>query len=415
MGGVAQASSVLYTPWTDSAETGTLLTPSGFPLDPLLSRGGVWLDNVLIRPPRPGRNRPFGIIGLHGHGANSLQFGVGAYAFSPGSHTRALVEAGFIHLGIDGGGAAPFANDKTIQRFLDAYRFLVGVLGCHPEVGLHGWSMGGLSALNILARYPQLIACAWLWVPLLDLRWARSDAGYAAPGSGAFPNNSTYNTEIDAAYAPSTVSIGYATEDWGAGTNISGTIYAAANNTPMRVHVASTEGFDDAIVGGPANFTVNGNAATYTRKDATTFYGVVSTGANFGIPNGGATVAQTWNQLRNHYSPMSIPSTFQGKGVDVCYALASDDTVIPPVQADTWLAGVNDPRHFLRPGGKVTGGHTGLFGNIPYGEVVDFFTSHVHNKQWAQLARNSDRVDAVPTKYATVAAMAASGRTVVNL
>lgn len=217
------------------------------------------------------------VIGLHGHGADSLTYGFGGSGWAG---AFALARTGrYYFLSIDAGGPAEWGNANAQQAILDAVTWARGKGVKSGKYGLVGWSMGGLAALIHIGLYPTDVAGSWLWVPGCDTRYFQS-TGYSQPYGGFA--NSNYSGEIATAYAGQTIS----------------------DTDPMQ---------------------------------------------NIG-----------------RYQGINVPSYF---------ALASDDTVITPEQADYFLAQVNNPSFFLSPKGKQTGGHTGMFNKFTRKEFVAHFDS----------------------------------------
>ena len=134
------------------------------------------------------------------------------------------------------------------------------------------------------------------------------------------------------------------------------------------------------------------------------------------IPTQSTGQANSYNAFTG-YSPQNELASFVGLGVPVRFVLASDDTTIPPSQADYFLANVGDPNYSLRPGGKVTGGHTGLFQNVPFQETVAWFSTFANSGAWTTyLGMHASKTLAdLRATYPTVAALAASGKRLVSV
>lgn len=227
------------------------------------------------------------VIGLHGADGSSLQF---SPTQNVGPHSTMLARRGYTIFGIDAGGLHPFSDPDEMTAIDTAVTYVLGSGGCSgPKVGIMAWSMGGLAALNYIKRNPAKVACAWLWAPLTDLRWAYSEAGYTPAYGGTVANNASWTSEIDADFNT------YAT-----------------------------------------------NSAGYRVVDE--------------------------------------PASWRGIGVPIRVCQASDDAVIPPAMntdaTNGFVAKVNDPLVTLRTP-LPTGGHTALFGSIPYDEVASFFASYL--------------------------------------
>jgi dienelactone hydrolase len=138
------------------------------------------------------RNQPAGegpgIICLHGRGGTCLQYVAHtARDFAPGWGAYLLAREGYRVLAIDDMGGAAWGNQTSTDRINDAIAYLQSTGGAKAgKVGIMGWSMGGIAALNWLDQNPVKHACSWLWCPATDLDY--------------FHNNATYTAEIDAAY-----------------------------------------------------------------------------------------------------------------------------------------------------------------------------------------------------------------------
>lgn len=140
------------------------------------------------------QSRPL-IIALHGHGGGAVQYQPGGVIPAV---AEALANAGYIFLSIDTGSAS-WASDAAMTAITDAVNWVASKVKV-GKIGVMGYSMNGLGALNWIKRNPTKVAAAWLWNPLLDLDWARSTVGYSPPEGGASANVAGWTTEIDAAY-----------------------------------------------------------------------------------------------------------------------------------------------------------------------------------------------------------------------
>lgn len=207
------------------------------------------------------------IICMHSHGGDVSQYHPGVPTIAdPGWHVWMLAQAGYLVLAVDHGGVATWSNATTMSRVDDAYTYVMNLGAKSGKVGVMGWSMGGLTALNWIKRNPTKISCAWIWSPVSDLTWARS--------------NVTWGPEITTAY-PS----------------------------------------------GSAGYNVADEPAS-------------------------------WRGI----APMKI-------------AHATDDTVVPSTQTDTFVAAVNDPLVSKRT--VQTGGHIALFEQVPESETTKFYKTYL--------------------------------------
>lgn len=136
-----------------------------------------------------------GVIGVHGHGGNALQFQ--AASFSSGGPVLALVQAGFTVFSIDAGGPTPWADDAEMTAITNAYNYLQNVVHVRPgQICVIGWSMGGLAVLNWVKRNPSLVKAACVFAPATDIAYFHdNNSGYAAEiesdygGAGAWAAN----------------------------------------------------------------------------------------------------------------------------------------------------------------------------------------------------------------------------------
>ena len=130
-----------------------------------------------------------GILAFHGHGASAAVFTPEATGntFAIGTHAAALAEAGYIVASIDAGGGVAWGNSAAMTAVTNAYDWLTSTVGAATgKVGLLGWSMGGLTALNWAKSNKPKVATCYLFAPATDLDY--------------FHDNATYTAEIDAAY-----------------------------------------------------------------------------------------------------------------------------------------------------------------------------------------------------------------------
>lgn len=297
--------------------------------------------------PRDGTRK--GIICLHGHGADATVFTPGALSnsFAPGNHARALAQAGYIVLSIDAGGPAPWANDVAMTAVTNAHTWLTGVSGGAKtgEVGLVGWSMGGLTALNWAKRNPSLVGAMELFAPATDL-----DYFYTVPG---------FQTNLDIAYSGQTTT-----------TSGAGTINASAST----VNVGSTAGFaaSGQFAIGVPNTT---GVVTYTGTTGTSFTGCTMSGS-FGYTAGtrisrmGDFVANSvgHNPLADaaDYTPLVIPTRIYHGDADATVAYS---------QSTAFMSAVNNPVFELI---NLTGsGHVNLFGFVSTTATELFFLTNL--------------------------------------
>jgi len=197
-----------------------------------------------------------GVIVLHGHNGSSLQSTVATSGF--GAHVQALADAGIMVLAIDAGGPVAWSSPAAMTAITSAYTWLTGAGGAHSgKVGLFGWSMGGLTALNWLKRNPSLVAGTWLWAPCSDLDWARPTAGYT-PAYATGGVNGAWQTEIDAAFGSYAATAGYRVRDEYSTWTGKGPIRIAHANNDTTVPI----GQSTAFIAGVADATVTQRVVT---------------------------------------------------------------------------------------------------------------------------------------------------------
>lgn len=135
-----------------------------------------------------------GIVALHGRTGDCLQYAPYANKLSIGYFADLLAREGFRVLAIDDMGGTDWGSQDSTARINDAVTYLQGAGGAKAgKVGIMGWSMGGIAALNWIDQNVAKHACSWLWCPCSDLEWARAqpawtaevDAAYAAEGTRA--------------------------------------------------------------------------------------------------------------------------------------------------------------------------------------------------------------------------------------
>lgn len=121
-------------------------------------------------------------------------------------HVRALIQQGFMVVGIDAGGASAWANPSVVgsggiievarTTLQSEYTF------ANSKVGVLGGSMGGLTALLYAKNNPTHVAGMEIFSPAVDLKWCYKYPGYIPPYStGGVVAQSIFATEINAAYS----------------------------------------------------------------------------------------------------------------------------------------------------------------------------------------------------------------------
>lgn len=151
-----------------------------------------------------------GIICLHGRGGNCLQYTPYPNKLSIGYFANVLAQEGFRVLAIDDMGGVDWGSQDSTDRINDAVTYLQGAGGARAgEVGIMGWSMGGIAALNWIDQQPIKFGCAWLWCPATDLAWAHSQAAWTAEIDAAYADDEGYTVAVQGGNNPAAVPQNY--------------------------------------------------------------------------------------------------------------------------------------------------------------------------------------------------------------
>lgn len=225
---------------------------------------------VTVAPNTPLNGTRKGVICLHGRSGDATQFADASQP--PSAFVKALADAGMIVMSIDEGGPQGWSGPNVMTAVTNAYNWLVGAGGAAVgKVGIMGWSMGGLTALNWIKRNAAKCGPVWLWTPAADLDFFHATAGYTPSYSTAFvgsPTTSPANTagnvaaggftaEIDTVYGGSanyaTQSAGYRIRDeyasWkGIGVPIKVCAAPDDQTVPMALSQAFVTGVNDPLV-----------------------------------------------------------------------------------------------------------------------------------------------------------------------
>lgn len=209
-----------------------------------------------------------GILCFHAHNADISVFMPGLPTDTDaGAHAAMLAQAGFIVLAIEAAGIAAWSKQAAMDRADDAYAFLTdpaGKIRARPgKISIMGHSMGGQTSLNWIKRNLNKVNGAWLWAPVTNLDWARTQFNWGPEIAAAYPS-------------------------------------------------------------GSAGFNIHDE-----------------------------------------------PESWRNIGIPLRLAHATDDAVIPSSHTDAFVAAVNDPLVTKRP--VATGGHIGLFEQVPESETTAFF------------------------------------------
>jgi pimeloyl-ACP methyl ester carboxylesterase len=311
------------------------------------------------------------IIGCHGHGGNGFQYGLPPLA----PHVDALANAGYIVYGIDHARINSWGDPDAMGAITDAYNAIIGGLGQTAGttmIGLMGWSMGGLTALQWQKKFPGLVKANWVWNPASDPRFFHDSAGAYTPpypigGAGASQGNAGYSSEIDSTYGATTTAAAAYTIPAVGGAGI--TINTATDGA---------RGFADGLTAG-IQATTGGVAFTYTGKTFSTLTGCVSTtAATIAVANG-QTISATYAQQIAGYNPYNDYVMFRALPGKIMVSQANDDNTVPPGMnidaTNGFVARVNDPK--VTSYGTITGGHVASLTNTPTTDVVNFYKANL--------------------------------------
>jgi pimeloyl-ACP methyl ester carboxylesterase len=142
------------------------------------------------------------ILCFHGLGADANQFGP-VYWNGLWPTISALCEAGYVVVSIDAGAslsswgnadsmtATGLAHDWAQDLTNDWSNKAQAKAG---DIGLLGWSMGGLTALNYNVRNLADVAGTYLFSPITDLNAAHDQAGWTASIDTAYGGNFATNS-----------------------------------------------------------------------------------------------------------------------------------------------------------------------------------------------------------------------------
>jgi acetyl esterase/lipase len=311
------------------------------------------------------------IIGCHGHGGTGFQYGVGPLNI----HTDALAAAGYIVFGIDHARINSYGDPDAMGAITDAYFYLMGQLGQagNTKVGLMGWSMGGLTALNWTKKNPTYAAATWVFNPATDLRFLHDSNAvypptYSLGGASATQGSAIYSPEIDTAFATSTTASAAYTIPALGGAGITIT-------TPTN----GTRSFNDGLVAG--NYATTGGVNfTYTGKTANTLINCISTTASTIAVASGQAITAAYAGQRFGHSPYDDYASYRSLPGRIMVAQANDDTTVPPMMnldpTNGFVGKVADAR-VTSYSANLTGGHTLGVSNVPPIDVVNFYKANL--------------------------------------
>jgi pimeloyl-ACP methyl ester carboxylesterase len=312
------------------------------------------------------------ILCCHGYGGSGWSY---APAQPPGQHVTALANAGYALLPVDHARINSWGDPDSMRALDDAYTYATTTLGySNTKVGLMGYSMGGLAALNWLKRNPSKVSCAWLWAPATDLRFFRDNSGAYTPtyNTGGITQGA-FTTEINSTFAPTNTASGSATIPalGGGGVTVNLTAFSANN--------VYADADNSANVGLPQlTHVTSGVAFTYTGKTDTSLTGCVSTtGGSISVTNGQSITGNYTGQSKG-YIPWNEAAYIGGLGVKIQVCQPTDDATVPPEMnthaSAGFVARAANANVTLR---TTTGGHTAHFNNVPTSEVVAWYAARL--------------------------------------
>lgn len=313
------------------------------------------------------------IIGCHGHGGNALQYGYAPLK----KHTEALVRAGYVVVGIDHARVNAWGDAGAVSAIGDAYI----TYGLTPggltsgKVGLMGWSMGGLTAINAARSLgPSVVGALLAFTPATDIRYFRQNSTLYTPSYPLAPatnqGNATYSAELGVTFANSNTT---------AYNEV--TIPAAGSpGVDLTFLTGGVREFADPVMAGtPVTATVNGQTFTYSGKASNNrLTGCVSTGPAV-VVGVGATVSSTYDQQVVGYNPWIAAASYGAMNIPTLIVQPTDDDTVPPGMnldpTNGFVARANSP--FVTAYGTLTGGHVTGVSNMPSQAVVDFYKANL--------------------------------------
>jgi fermentation-respiration switch protein FrsA (DUF1100 family) len=201
------------------------------------------------------------IICCHSHNATLDQYTPGVPTqVDPGWHVWMLAQAGYLLLAVEHAGIAAWSNAATMARMDDAYAYAMTLGAKTGKVGIIGWSMGGLTALNWIKRNPTLVGASWLWAPVTDLDWARTQSTWGTEITAAYPSGSAgYNIHDEPASwrgISVPINVAHAPDDAVVPSSQTDAFVTAVNDTNVTKRVVSSGGHVDLFSHVPESETV---------------------------------------------------------------------------------------------------------------------------------------------------------------
>jgi pimeloyl-ACP methyl ester carboxylesterase len=316
------------------------------------------------------------IVYFHGRGGSG--YSLSTSMIEP--HVRALNDAGYAVFGLDHARINSWGDPDAMRATYEAVNtYLPGLGFSTASIGAFGNSMGGLTGLNFIARYPSQVKCGFFFNPATDTRFFNEGSGSYTPTYGVSTSTSqgiwgaSGTNEIPTTFGPSTNAVGTATIPASGGSGVTVTV---TTNTAKSFADALTFG---GLVALP-RATASGVAFTYTGKTDSTLTGCVSTTASpISITNGLA-ITTAYATQSPGYIPWNTPSLWAGTGAKVRIVQASDDDVVEPNMnihgTNGFVARVGHADVTLRSP-NPTGGHLTSMTNFPTSEVVAFFQANL--------------------------------------
>lgn len=313
------------------------------------------------------------VIFCHGHGGTGYQA-----VFPPvEQHTTALAAAGYCVYGIDHARINSWGDPDAMTAIDNAYTYITTTLGItNTKIGLLGWSMGGVTALNWTRRNPSKVSACWVFNPATDLRFFHDAGGaYTPTYSIGGATQGTYTAELDTTFTPTTAAVGAYTIPAVGGAGITITITTGTGKS-------FADGNNNGVVGKP-QATTGAVAFTYTSKTISSLIGCVSTTAGtIAVANAQAiTTGATYTQQLTGYSPWPEATSWTSTGVPIMVCQASDDVAVAPNMnidgTNGWVAKVNDATNVKLRSPNPTGGHTTSVSSVPAAELVAWFAARL--------------------------------------
>lgn len=136
------------------------------------------------------------VICCHGRGGDFQAFIPNRFSnnqpWALGEQARTLADNGYIVVSINAGGTVPWSNQTAMDAITATYNWLVAGRAV-AKVGIMGWSMGGLTALNWTKRNQDKVARCVTWAAAVDLVTMHNDATFGPEIETAYGGAATWN------------------------------------------------------------------------------------------------------------------------------------------------------------------------------------------------------------------------------